>query len=70
MFVILMIYMYSKVSLSVKLHSGLSPPFESSVGVRQGCNLSPTLFNIFVSDIPEIFDSSCEPVQLKLFIVC
>ena len=58
------ILMYSKVSSSVKLHSGLSPPFESLVGVKQGCNLSPTLFNIFVNDIPEFFYSSCEPVQL------
>ena len=61
-FVMLMIDMYSKVSSSVKLHSGLSPPFESSVGVS---NLGPTVFDIFVNDIPEIFDSNGEPVQLK-----
>lgn len=60
----LLIDMYSKSSSSVKLKSGLTPPFYTNVGVKQGCNLSPTLFNIFVNDIIEIFDSKCNPVNL------
>ena len=32
------------------------------VGVSQCCNLSPTLFNIFVNDIVDVFDSTCDPL--------
>jgi exonuclease III len=55
--------MYSTTQVSVKLNDQLSEFFDSNIGVKQGDNLSPTLFNLFINDInfpPE----DCSPVKL------
>ena len=41
---------------------GLTEAFLSNAGVYQGDNLSPSLFNIFLNDIVDQFDSTCDPV--------
>ena len=58
-------FMYSSVLFSVKCDTKLTDSFETKVGVKQGCVLSPIFFNIFLSDLPDIFDSNCHPVKLN-----
>ena len=57
--------MYQQVQYCVKLNGKVSKPFNSSIGVKQGCVLSPLLFNMYVSDIPDIFDDACHPVTVN-----
>lgn len=59
-----LISMYQEVYFHIKLPSGLTETILSNAGVKQGCVLSPTLFNFFISDMPEIFDATCDPVTL------
>ena len=57
---------YEDLQLSVKLSDGVTPFFDSLLGVRQECNLSQLLFNLFVSDIfQELKDNSCEHIKLQ-----
>jgi hypothetical protein len=57
--------MYSKTSLTVQHSNHESPSFESKKGVRQGDNLSPTLFNIYLKDLPQVFENKeCDGVRM------
>lgn len=57
--------MYNDVKYSIKLNNGLTNDFKSLRGVRQGCNISPMLFNLFMNDLPSELDESCKPVKLN-----
>ena len=36
----------------VKLDDGLTQPFVTTIGLKQGCIFSPLLFNLFVNNPP------------------
>ena len=72
-FPLLLKSMYSLNSRRVRDGSfhGLTEPFLSHVGVYQGDNLSPSLFNIFLNDIVGQFDSTSQhaiPYSLEMLI--
>ena len=53
--------MYGKINVCVQSGNGVSPFFSSIIGVRQGDNLSPTLFNWFLHDLPSSLGTDCSP---------
>ena len=55
---------YRTISYLVKVNGGHLEPIKSLVGLKQGGVLSPILFNLYIDDIKNIFDESCDPVKL------
>ena len=43
--------LYDKATRAVQMNGSIGERFRTTVGVRQGCHLSPTLFNIFLERI-------------------
>jgi hypothetical protein len=56
--------LYSKSKLCVKVGNHVSDYFPSNIGVRQGDNLSPNLFKLFIHDLPNVCDKKCDPPTL------
>jgi hypothetical protein len=57
--------MYKKTEYCVKLKNGHSHAIHSNLGLKQGCPLSPMLFNLYIDDIEYIFDDECDPISIQ-----
>ena len=56
--------LYDKHEVYVRVSEGLLQPIKTSIGLKQGCGISPLLFNLFIDKITSIFDKTCDPVTL------
>jgi hypothetical protein len=54
-------HLYHNTQCIVKCNGILSAPFTVDCGVRQGCPLSVTLFNLFIADLDAYLKSKCTP---------
>ena len=57
--------MYKKTEYCVKLKNGHTRAINSNLGLKQGCPLSPMLFNLYIDDINDIFDDKCDPICIQ-----
>ena len=51
--------MYNQVQTCVKNNMEFSDYFESHIGLRQGCMLSPLSFSLFINELAEQITSNC-----------
>ena len=56
--------MYNDVSFSIRLANGITQPFQTSIGVKQGCILSSTFFSVYMNDLVEHFNLECDSVSI------
>ena len=56
--------LYDNHQVYVRLSEGLLQPILTTIGLKQGCGISPLLFNLFINKLPDIFDQTCDPVKV------
>ena len=56
--------LYDNHEVFIRLSEGLLQPILTTIGLKQGCGISPLLFNLFINQVENIFDESCDPVSL------
>ena len=58
-------YMYSDNDIHIKVGNSLSEQVRQHIGLRQGDNLSPNLFMLFLNNLSKCFDASDDHVELS-----
>ena len=56
--------MYGTSTSCIRLKNGVTDSFPVHVGVKQGDNLSPNLFKIFINDLPSYVRNTQDPIKL------
>ena len=57
--------MYEVSKSSVRCGDNITDSFPIKLGVKQGDNLSPNLFKIFINDLPDYFNDCNDPIVLN-----
>ena len=57
---------YEKVQYTIKVKGKLMDPILSNLGLKQGCPLSPLLFNLYINDIAKYLNRNCREPNIKL----
>ena len=52
--------MYNDMTAKIKTSKGYTTEFPIKIGTKQGCNLSPLLFNLYLNDLPDILKSKTD----------
>ena len=62
--------LYHNVQSSVKIHGKLTEWFTITTGLKQGCILSPILFNLYINDLVNQLKCSCQGIPIAGENVC
>ena len=55
---------YTDNQMFVKVDEGLTQSFITTTGFKQGCVFSPLLFNLYINNLPTVYDAQCDPVYI------